>query len=163
MIDKATPRYFSIVTERRPFAAEMAMTKKFTLEEADRMLPLVSRITHDILDSYREWQRTVEAFEVATSLSRAEKPSAEAEALQHKAQGLARDIQGFVSEITRLGLEFKGFELGLVDFPGEVDGRQVFWCWKHGEPSIQFWHDVDAGYAGRQPIDSLSTAPAERS
>ena len=138
------------------------MTRKFTLDEANRMLPLVSRIVQDILDSYRDWQRTVESFEMAATLSRAEKPSPEAEALQHAAQGLARDIQGFVGEITHLGLEFKGFELGLVDFPGEIEGRQVLWCWKHGEPAVQYWHDVDTGYAGRQPIENLFPASADR-
>jgi hypothetical protein len=131
------------------------ITRLFSLEDANRMLPLVSRIVSDVVRHYEEWQRTVEAFEIAATLSRAERPSPEAEALQHRAQQLARDIQGFVSELSRLGLEFKGFELGLVDFPGEVDGRRIFWCWKHGEPSIQFWHDAESGYAGRQSVDSF--------
>lgn len=141
------------------------MNRKFTLDEANRMLPLVTRIVRDILASYREWQQTVEAFEVATTLSRAAHPSPEAEALQHKAQGLARDIQGFVGEVTHLGLEFKGFELGLVDFPGELDGRPVLWCWRYGEAAVQYWHDVDSGYAGRHPVDvppPLTPASAER-
>lgn len=131
------------------------MTKKFSLDEANRMLPLVSRIVRDIIDHYRTWQRTVESFEIAATLSRSEKPSPEAEALQHKAQEQARDIQGFVAELTRLGLEFKGFELGLVDFPADVEGRSIFWCWKHGEPAVGHWHDIDAGYNGRQPVEAL--------
>lgn len=131
------------------------MTKKFSLDEANRMLPLVSRIVRDIIEHYREWQRTVEAFEIAATLSRSDKPTPEAEALQHKAQELARDIQGFVGELTRLGLEFKGFELGLVDFPADVEGRSIFWCWKHGEAAVRFWHDPDAGFNGRQPVDAL--------
>lgn len=131
------------------------MTKKFSLDEANRMLPLVTRIVRDIIEHYREWQRTVEAFEIAATLNRSDKPTPEAEALQHKAQELARDIQGFVGELTRLGLEFKGFELGLVDFPADVEGRKIFWCWKHGEPEVGYWHDLDAGFNGRQPVDAL--------
>jgi hypothetical protein len=131
------------------------MTKKFSLDEANRMLPLVSNIVRDIIDHYREWQRPVEAFGIAGALSRSEKPTAEAEALQHRAQELARDIQGFVGELTRLGLEFKGFEMGLVDFPADVEGRSICWCWKHGETSVNFWHEVDAGYNGRQPVEAL--------
>lgn len=131
------------------------ITTLFSLDDANRMLPLVSRIVSDVVKHYDEWQRTVAAFEIAATLSRAERPTPEADALQHRAQQLARDIQGFVGELARLGLEFKGFELGLVDFPGEVDGRRIFWCWKHGETTIQYWHDAESGYAGRQPVESL--------
>ena len=131
------------------------MTKKFSLDEANRMLPLVSRIVRDIIDHYREWQRTVEAFEIAATLNRSDKPTPEAEVLQHLAQELARDIQGFVSELLRLGLEFKGFELGLVDFPAEVDGRNICWCWKHGESVVAYWHETDAGYNGRQSVEAI--------
>jgi hypothetical protein len=135
------------------------MPHSFTLEMANRMLPLVSRIVRDILDHYRDWRQMVEAFEMATALSRADRPTAEAEALQRRAQELASEIQGFLAELTSLGVEFKGFELGLVDFPGDIDGQQILWCWKFGEPSVQYWHDPVAGYAGRQPVDTLLAAP----
>lgn len=141
----------------------MMLTRLFTLDEANRMLPLVSRIVGDIIEHYARWQRTIEEFEVAAALSVAERPAAEADVLQHRAQQLARDIQGFVGELAQLGLEFKGFELGLVDFPGDVGGRRVFWCWKYGEPAVQFWHDVDAGYAGRQPVTMLLQTSTEPS
>jgi hypothetical protein len=131
------------------------MPSRFTIEMANRTLPLVSRIVRDILDHYRAWQQTVEAFEIATALSRADRPTPEAESLQRKAQELAREIQGFLAELTDLGVEFKGFELGLVDFPGDVDGHPVMWCWKFGESAVQHWHELDAGYAGRQPIEAL--------
>lgn len=131
------------------------MPSRFTIEMANKTLPLISRIVRDILDHYRAWQQAVEAFEIATALSRADRPTPEAETLQRKAQELAREIQGFLAELTDLGVEFKGFELGLVDFPGDVDGHQVMWCWKFGESAVQHWHEVDAGYAGRQPIEAL--------
>lgn len=131
------------------------MSPRFTIEMANRTLPLVSRIVRDILDSYREWRQAVEAFEIASALSRADRPTPQALTLQSKAQELAREIQGFLAELSDLGVEFKGFELGLVDFPGDVDGHPVMWCWKFGEPSVQYWHEVDAGYAGRQHIESL--------
>jgi hypothetical protein len=131
------------------------MPSRFTIEMANKTLPLVSRIVRDILDHYRAWQQAVEAFEIATALSRADRPTPESETLQRKAQELAREIQGFLAELTDLGVEFKGFELGLVDFPGDVDGHQVMWCWKFGESAVQHWHEVDAGYAGRQPIEAL--------
>lgn len=46
----------------------------------------------------------------------------------------------------------RDLDRGLVDFPSLRDGREVFLCWKEGEPQISYWHDLDAGYAGRQPL-----------
>jgi hypothetical protein len=134
------------------------MSRHFTVEEANRTLPLVSRIVRDILDHYAEWHRAVEAFEVANAAGRHASPSAEADGLQQRAQSLAQEIQGFLRELTDLGVEFKGFEKGLVDFPGTVDGRAIHWCWKLGEPSVQFWHEIDAGYDARQPIEAIALA-----
>ena len=48
--------------------------------------------------------------------------------------------------------ELKDPRLGLVDFPMEYEGRVVLLCWHLGEPQVQFWHELDAGYAGRQPL-----------
>jgi hypothetical protein len=44
----------------------------------------------------------------------------------------------------------------LIDFPGELDGRKVWLCWRLGEPAVQYWHDLDAGYAGRQPLPAAA-------
>jgi hypothetical protein len=52
-----------------------------------------------------------------------------------------------------MGCILKDINTGLVDFPTVRKGREVFLCWQHGEPEIAFWHDVDAGFAGRQPLD----------
>ena len=101
------------------------MPHSFTLDMANRMLPLVSKIVRDILDHYRTWQQTVEAFEMATALSRADRPSADADQLQRKAQELAQQIQGFLAELTNLGAEFKGFEaqgrFRIMEKGGDLD------------------------------------------
>jgi hypothetical protein len=49
-------------------------------------------------------------------------------------------------------VEIRGFEEGLVDFPGELNGRRVYLCWQLGEPAVEHWHEVDAGYSGRQDL-----------
>ncbi len=41
---------------------------------------------------------------------------------------------------------------GICDFPGRVDGRDVWLCWRHGEDAVAWWHDLDAGFAGRRPL-----------
>lgn len=52
-----------------------------------------------------------------------------------------------------MGIEIKDLTIGLIDFPAFKDGRVIFLCWKYNEEKIQFWHEVEAGFAGRQPID----------
>lgn len=133
------------------------MPRLFTVDQANRTLPLVKRIVRDIVESHRLWERTVHEFELATAEARADRPSARAESLQREAQRLAAEIQGFMSELRELGIEFKGFDLGLVDFPSERDGRLVYLCWKLGEDAVMWWHELEGGYGGRQPL-----APAEQ-
>lgn len=129
------------------------MPAVFTVEQANRTLPLVKRIVRDIVETHQRWQETLRAFELATAESRADRPSPRAQALQREAQQLARDIQGFIGELRDLGVEFKGFDVGLVDFPSEVEGRPVFLCWKLDEDAVMYWHEVTEGYAGRQPLE----------
>lgn len=52
-----------------------------------------------------------------------------------------------------MGIEVKDLTIGLIDFPALKDGRVIFLCWKYNEEKIQFWHEVEAGFAGRQEID----------
>jgi hypothetical protein len=130
----------------------------FSVEQANRALPLVRRIVEDIVRDFACWRERVQEFEAAAARSRADAPDARAEQLQAEAQRLAADIDGYVGELTALGVEFKGFDLGLVDFPGEVDGRPAFLCWRLGEPAVEHWHRRDAGYASRQPLAVASAA-----
>jgi hypothetical protein len=134
------------------------MPKQFTVEQANSTLPLVRRIVEDIVVQYRRWQERIREFEVVTASSTAERPDPRAEELQREAQALASEIEGFVGELTELGLEFKGYDLGLVDFPTEVAGRPAYLCWKLGEPSVAYWHEIGAGYAARQPINPRAVA-----
>lgn len=132
------------------------MEKIFTVEEANRTLPLVSRIVDDLVRGHRSWEDKVREFELATVGSKPEHPDPIAELLQIEAQKLAVEIEGYIAELAELGVICKGMDTGLVDFPGERDGRQVYYCWKLGEPSVQFWHEVDAGFVGRHRLEPLA-------
>lgn len=57
-----------------------------------------------------------------------------------------------VQEVEIIGVHVKDFRNGLVDFPYEHDGRIIYLCWKPDEDEISWWHEVDAGFAGRQPL-----------
>ena len=61
-------------------------------------------------------------------------------------------LRNLAQEINASGIILKDSERGLVDFPTLLEGREVYLCWLLGENSIQFWHEIDAGFAGRQPL-----------
>ena len=134
------------------------MEKIFTIEEANRTLPLVSRIVDDLVRDHRIWEDKVREFELATVGSSPEHPDAIAELLQSEAQRLARDIEGYIAELNDLGVIVKGMDTGLVDFRGQMDGREVYYCWKLGEPSVMYCHEIDAGFVGRQRLHPLALA-----
>ena len=72
------------------------------------------------------------------------------------------EIEGLVrDEILARGVRFPtgGLEHGLLDFPTTLDGRVVYLCWKRGEPKVSHWHEINGGFAGRQPV---TTEHAER-
>jgi hypothetical protein len=58
-------------------------------------------------------------------------------------------VSGYVGRIQSMGCLVKSLEDGLVDFPCRKDGREVYLCWRYGEKDIEYWHEVDAGFAGR--------------
>jgi len=64
-------------------------------------------------------------------------------------------MDDIIHQIQDIGVLLKDLNMGLLDFPYLKDGREIYLCWKYGEEEIAFWHEVEAGYAGRQPIDTL--------
>jgi hypothetical protein len=137
---------------------EFAVAKYFTLDDANRTLPFVSRIVQDIVDEYRRWRENIYRYELITAGRRADDPeTAEQVRLRQAVDESAHRINGFIEELSLVGCVFKGFEEGLVDFRSRMEDRDVFLCWKLGEPEIQHWHEVDAGFAGRR---ALSPQPA---
>ena len=71
-------------------------------------------------------------------------------------QGLIDQMAAGVARIDALGLTLRDIERGLVDFPALVSGRQVWLCWKYGEPAIAWWHDLETGFDGRRPLAELA-------
>ena len=134
-----------------------AATRTFTVEQANRMLPLVRRIVRDIVDTHRAWSSAVKAYENAATWTRADSQATQLTPLENEVRRLATDIEGYLGELRELGVEFKGFDQGLVDFPGERDGRVIYLCWKLDEDEVRFWHEVSDGYTGRQPLEPATT------
>ena len=132
------------------------MPTYFTVAEANRTLPLVRRIVTDITGLYPEWRELLSQYElVAAQANPSWGESAEQVELRLRIEDIARRINDYLGELEGVGCVFKGFEEGLVDFYGKLDGRDIFWCWKQGEERIGHWHEVEAGYAGRRPLPGV--------
>ena len=126
--------------------------QEFTVEQANRTLPLVRRIVEDIVQQHRLWREKFLELDLVASSARPEDSAERAAQLEREAQSLARDIDAFERELASLGIQLKDRRLGLIDFPSTMGDRRVLLCWRLGEPEVQFWHEVDAGFAGRQPL-----------
>ena len=115
--------------------------KYFTPSEAKKTLPLVRKIVADILDTSREMRLI--ADEIGSGVEK-----------DPRIQKLADDIEKFMKELEEIGCYFKdwNFSIGLIDFPAIVDGREVFLCWRSDEDDIMYYHDAEAGFAGRKLI-----------
>ncbi|HEY8256694.1 MAG TPA: DUF2203 domain-containing protein [Gemmatimonadales bacterium] len=137
--------------------------KLFTLEEAERTLPLVKRIVHDLTVEYPAWRAAVGRFEILTGGARADwGETQELIEARDEVSTHAERINRYLQELEAVGCVFKGFEAGLVDFYSLREDRPIFLCWRLGEERITHWHEVESGFAGRQPIDRsiLSATPS---
>jgi len=139
----------------------------FTVEEANKTLPLLRAIVADIV---RQWKVVSELEQRLVPLlehrSRSTVPDDREddpylEELTCRRAELEQEQETFrryLRELEALGVELKGAHNGLCDFPSLRDGREVYLCWKLGEPRVAHWHELHGGYAGRQPLDAEELA-----
>ena len=119
--------------------------RRFTLAQANRALPLVSRIVGDVV---RTHDRAM-ALQARAEPGKGPPPThAELDAVMDR-------LQDYVAELAGVGCELKDYRTGLVDFVGRHQGRDVLLCWRLGEEHVGFWHEVNAGFAGRRPVSQL--------
>jgi hypothetical protein len=124
--------------------------KLFTLQEANALLPSVRIILAKIQRAHRKLVHYRE--EAKKAAAAAEQGGGGIESGVAYA-ALLTELTVQLSELETLGVQLKDFERGLVDFPSLRDGRVVLLCWQLGEgDELEWWHDVDAGFAGRTPL-----------
>ena len=129
---------------------ELLARKFFTVAEANKALPLVQRIVADIV---RDYSRLLSLREECQSHDARGNP-VEAEFARQQYVAVADRLSELNEELEKIGCELKDYQMGLVDFPGMKDGREVCLCWKLGEEAVEYWHDVAAGFPGREAIPS---------
>jgi hypothetical protein len=128
--------------------------KYFTVEEANKALPLVKAIVGDIVRQFHTVSELKQRLSAVLSKHRGATSDPYTEELaQSQAELEAEEskLESYIDELTRLGVELKGPD-GLCDFYSLMDGREVYLCWRLGEPEVMHWHELNAGVAGRQPL-----------
>ena len=118
------------------------------MEEANRALPLVRQIVSDL----------VRTHEHATTLHgqlEHRLPAPQRGDLETNLEKAVDRLNDLVEELKEIGVELKDYRLGLIDFVGKHEGREIYLCWKLGEERVDHWHELHDGFAGRQPISLL--------
>ncbi|HWP28698.1 MAG TPA: DUF2203 domain-containing protein [Chloroflexota bacterium] len=128
----------------------------FTREEAQALLP---RLT-ELLTALQAQQQELREKERALAARYQQRVRGngyalggeDLVALQAELEAGLAALNEQLAAIDALGCELKDIDQGLVDFPAQREGREVYLCWRLGEPTIAWWHERDAGFAGRQPL-----------
>jgi hypothetical protein len=131
------------------------MAKLFTREEAEALLPKIEPLLQEIRELGREIAEHEAHLQVdqIKLMSNGHKPPADTETLQNEVRILNHRIHANVEAILAMDVIVKDLAEGLVDFPSLLHGHEVYLCWKLGEVGIHWWHEIEAGFAGRQPLD----------
>ncbi|MBP86717.1 MAG: hypothetical protein CMJ64_08380 [Planctomycetaceae bacterium] len=141
--------------------ADYKPDKIFTVEEANARLPLVRAIVADIMKLSSDLFDRRERLNQLQSRRPEGTVNVYQEELAQIEEELERDVErlnAYVEELLELGVEPKGVRDGLVDFPAILDDKLVYLCWKFDEPEVLHWHDLDAGFEGRQSLTAGSVA-----
>ncbi|HUI07524.1 MAG TPA: DUF2203 domain-containing protein [Verrucomicrobiae bacterium] len=122
--------------------------KHFTLDEARALLPQLRRIFKDMHHRHDVVQRTDADLGKKLQQTGTDVGGKNVSVLLMDMLQLNLQLQ----RLQEMGVQIKDFDRGLVDFPHLRNGREVFLCWELDEDDIEFWHDLDAGYAGRERL-----------
>jgi hypothetical protein len=131
--------------------------KTFTLEEANALLPVVEALLGQAITAKEEAERLEGEMQslrqriflsggMTVDVAGVARNRAETEALVQRAKEA-------LAEIDTIGVQVKDLDTGLLDFPCRVEGELVLLCWRRGESRIEYWHTLEAGFRGRQPLD----------
>jgi hypothetical protein len=121
--------------------------RHYTLEQANAALPWVG----ERIERLREAQALLTEKEARDALSEAAPGNGGGEPGQVVSEGFLA-LRSGLAELEAMEIVLRDLERGLVDFPALREGREVYLCWVEGEDEISFWHELEAGYAGRQPL-----------
>jgi|SRR5215467_15028565 len=133
------------------------MAEYFSLAEAEALLPRLEPLLRDVQaarQAYGEAQERYSAFQTKLA-GNGHLPQDDVGSARAAMAEAAQRTDALIGQIQALGVVVKDLDMGLVDFPALRHGREVYLCWRLGEQGIGWWHPIDAGFAGRQPIETF--------
>ena len=122
--------------------------KHYTIEEARALLPLVRRWFDELERLRREIPERDSSLKPAIQEGR----DIGGHMVNEGIKAIA-EVKDLLSEFDVREIQIKDLDRGLIDFPAVINGKEVFLCWERDEADIEFWHDIDAGYAGREKLE----------
>jgi hypothetical protein len=128
----------------------MADARRFTIEEANALIPRLEMLMADAQRAALTLRSAMQESEEASGSDA--RTTKDVLRVRPDLADEVHRLEWAVAEIEALGCQFKGLDLGLVDFPAQVDGTTVFLCWQYGEKQIAFWHRSDEGFATRRAL-----------
>lgn len=130
------------------------MTHYFTRDEAESLLPQISVVLREIQVKQKELMQTQEELDALRMQAAGNGYHLQERImnLQSELSHQAQTLRTLLDELASFGCVLKDPERGLIDFLSLRDGREIYLCWYLGEERINFWHDLDTGFAGRQPL-----------
>jgi hypothetical protein len=131
--------------------------KTFTLDEAQALLPLLETLLKRAMDG-KKAAESIEGRlqELSRKIFLSGGLFVDVASVRRQRAALESHVQAAkdsVAEIDAIGVQVKDLDTGLLDFPCQLNGDIVLLCWRLGEGRIDFWHTVEDGFPGRQPID----------
>jgi len=133
------------------------MAKRFNLSQAQSVIGSISPLLRkaialkaDYTEAEREFQEFGRRIQLMGGML---VDRGQALAVRKRRDTAAQELRDTVNEVQEFGCVIKDLDTGLLDFPTMFRDREVYLCWKLGEPSISYWHGVDEGFAGRKEID----------
>jgi hypothetical protein len=127
----------------------------FTLAEAEALLPRIVPILQAVRDARRAMAGSEAELDqlLGPTRSNGHGVSGEkVEAVRNATMRAVAELRARSAELDELGVELKDPDTGLIDFRARRQGRVVYLCWRLGEDRIEWWHELDTGFAGRQPL-----------
>lgn len=134
------------------------MPKRFTLTEAQGLIPEVSRLLSAAVSLKAEYENDERELRSSTerimTMGGVTVDRDSVREVKARRDSAAARLPKAIERVQQIGCHVKDLDIGLVDFPTLFRGVEVYLCWKLGEPAIEFWHGVDEGFAKRKAIDS---------
>jgi hypothetical protein len=124
------------------------LERHFTRAEANALLPQLKPLLRQLRDAKDELT-DAEAHEVLSEAAATNGGGEEG----HQVGVAFLEVRRLLEAVEESGIVLRDIDRGLVDFPAVIDGREVYLCWELGEDDVGYWHDLESGYRGREPLD----------